>query len=635
MNTIGVRVHNRVQAVQHEYLQSESMAQLASGIPNLRMARSVESFSQPGVSPRKNSEPVDVISQSASSIWRPPPAWSEVDSWHHDEFNTARRSSRSKRESGVWDAFVLPGVSSPDQPLGLQEDSYFGHALTTPDDSAIQAVTPPFSPSLADVAEEPERFTSPRCAPQPPGKSPTTPKSPYFESFSFATHRSPPATFRSHSHSQSSPRAPVSSPRRSSTRPSSQMSETLGSGVARRTVRPNVHSRRNSNTWRAIEASWEDDVDYIYENALEADCDSAWDHAYDDNLSYGSQEESNQTDGHNVRYAMASDHTFAEPAACEMFSGTFRTSLLVPSTSSLPDLAPASAISASTTSTGLPTPSEPFRTTRFGADEGFLLTPSLLIPRDYKEASEATYEDLLDEYNGSDRHFPMIDASQSVNSSTRSSRVRFSRRSSYDSSMMSSVQGSGLWSYPARRSASSAGSVPDLVPSSRRTRKDQGFSLVMDNLSEQVASLEHFERSDAEDDITPPRRALEGQTFFTTDEEARETDTIQALMAPDLRESLEMAKQGSLPKASTGIEADSQASQKVACQSQRSLDRSPMRQHKLTLSDGAAKLLSGPSAAVQNVKKTARARATTTVQAQQPMLSLFPSPPRQTTQGVI
>jgi len=637
MTPLGERLHPRSQEAPHEWHQSEPVPPVAAGFPNLRMARSVESFSQPGVSPRKHSEPLNLVSQPAPSMWHPPPAWGEVDSWPHEEAKIARRSSRSKRESGVWDSFVLPGVSSPDQVLGNPEDSYFGHALTTPDDSAIHAVTPPFSPSLADVAEEPERFTSPRSPPPPPGRTPSTPKSPFFESFSFADHRSPPTTYRSHSHTLSSPRGRAPGSRRSSIRTSSQVSETLGSyGVARRTPRPNVPNRRNSNTWRAIEASWEDDVDYIYENALEADCDSAWDHLDDDNIHYDSQKETNHTnknqqDNRHTPYATAPDDTSAEPVACEMFSGTFRTSLLVPSTNSLPDLAPASAISASTTSTGLTTPSDSFNTNRSSLDEGFVLTPSLLIPQEYKEIREATYEDLLDEYDGSDRHFPMIDASQSVNGSTRSSRVRFSRRSSYDSSMMS-IQGSGLWSYPARRSASSAGSVPDLVPS-RRTRKDQGFSLVMDNLSEQVASLAHFEQGSVEDGMTPPGRALDGQTFFTADDETQETDRTRILVASELRESLELARRGSQPKTSVGTEAEPRASQKVIGEGPQRSDRSPMRQHKLTLSDSAAKLLSGPSITVPNAKGVSRTRAATTAHTQQPILSLFPSPPRQPIQS--
>ncbi|KAF2854243.1 hypothetical protein T440DRAFT_388382 [Plenodomus tracheiphilus IPT5] len=626
-SALGLRSQLHSPGVQHQWQQSEVIPQFTTARPNLRLARSMESFSQPGVSPRKHYEPLVLASPPRSSARQPPPqVRSESDCWQDEEITAARRSSRSKRESGVWDSFVLPGVSTPDQLSGIQEDSYFGHALTTPDDSAIHAMTPPFSPSLADVAEEPERFISPRPAPQPPGRTPTTPKSPYFESFSFSNHRSSVARARSDSQSQTSPHAP--SPRCSLTRPSSQMSDTLGSsGLTRRiSVRQAASNRSRSNTWRAIEESWEDDVDYIYENALEADCDNAWDYAYEDDLAQDNRADVSGYSIDQARHTLASNDTSGEPLAGDLFSGSFRTSLLVPSTSSLPDLAPASAISHSTTSTGLPTPSESFSTNRFGTEEGFVLTPSLLVPQEYKEAGEITYEDLLDEYNGSDRHYPMIDASQSVNSSTRSSRVRFSRRSSYDSSMMSSVQGSGLWSSPIRRSASSAGSVPELVPS-RRSRRDLGFSLVIDKLSEQVGALADCDQTNANDDLTPPGRALEGQTFFTTEDETHsEIDT--GSIASELKESLELAQRGSQLRTSTVTEDELRVSLDQARQGPQRSERSPMRQHKPALSDSAAKLLSGIPGAIQESKGKARKRAATTTQAQQPMLSLFPTPPR-------
>ncbi|KAH9859984.1 hypothetical protein IAQ61_011768 [Plenodomus lingam] len=634
-SAFNVRSYLRSPPTQHEWQQSDAIPQLAPTRPHLRSARSVESFSQPGVSPRKH-EPLVLASPPRSAARRHPPVQRvEAENWHDEESKTVSSSSRSKRESGVWDSFMIPGVSTPDQQLSdIQEDSYFGHALTTPDDSAIHAMTPPFSPSLADVAEEPERFASPRPAPPPPpGKTPSTPRSPYFETFSFANHHSMPTRARSDSLSQTSPHA--SNTRCAMPRPSSQMSDTLGySGVPHRdSLRENMSTRRTSNTWRAIEESWEDDVDYIYENALEADCDSAWDRAYDDDRYLDLQSGSSRNSMQRARYTMASQDTTGEPSTGDRFSGSFRTSLLVPSTNSLPDLAPASAMSASTTSTGLPTPCNSFSANRFGADEGFVLTPSLLIPEEYKDAGEVTYEDLLDEYNGSDRHFPLLDASQSVNSSTRSSRVRFSRRSSYDSSMMSSIQSSGLWSSPVRRSASSAGSVPDLVPS-RRARQDQSFSMMIDKLSEQVAGVKHFDQSTMDDDVTPPGRHFGSQTFFTVEEDAQGVSAKTGSILSELKESLELARHGSQRRKSTAAEEEQSASQdhQPLPDSQR-LERSPVRQHKLTLSDGAAKLLSESPVTNHEPKVKARNRAATTTAVQQPMLRLFPTPPRHTTRS--
>jgi hypothetical protein len=309
--------------------------------------------------------------------------------------------------------------------------------------------------------------------------------------------------------------------------------------------RPTVN-RRQSNTWRAIEESWEEDVDYIYDNALEADCEHEWDQSFDD----------------DIEQTQSQDATpFAQ----------FRSSLLVPSANNVPELMPTSAVSTSTASAGLRTPLDNLNVNRFSRDVGFVFSPSLLVPPEYKDAHEFSYEDLLDEYAGSDRHFPLIDASQSTTSSARSSRVRLSRRSSYDSSVMSSTQGSGLWSFPIRRSASSAGSVPELVPSRRNRKEDE------------MAQNEHSIETELRVSLDSARRG------------SHQHNNVEELKMP-------LSRQGSDRSA-----------------------RDPARQHKPALSDSAAKLLSTSTKEDHTMKRT---RATTVTQPRSPMLSLFPSPPR-------
>jgi hypothetical protein len=369
------------------------------------------------------------------------------------------------------------------------------------------------------------------------------------------------------------------------------MSDTLGSAnLTRRTSLRKFAQRRQSNTWRAIEESWEEDVDYIYDNALEADCDFEWDRASDDGA-----DQSQRLD------IVLAHHRDTAANSANLGSGNLRSSPLVPSTSNVPELVPTTAMLTSTLSTGLPTPSNSFYASRYGGDMGYAISPSLLLPQEFKDTDEVTYEDLLDEYAGSDRHFPMLDARQSTTSSARSSHVRLSRRSSYDSSLMSSAQS---WSSPIRRSASSAGSVPELIPS-RRSRKDMGFSLVVDQLSEQIAYL----NQDKEDDNITLSGRMEGRTFFASDDEsldAEEHDRIRTnhtTVEEDLKTSLDLARQGS--------------------------QRSTRRQHKQALSEGAAKLLSAPATKKEQPAKL-RSRATTTTQPRSPMLSLFPAPPRNT-----
>ncbi|KNG47213.1 pak-box p21-rho-binding protein [Stemphylium lycopersici] len=575
----------------------------------LRLARSIESFSQPGVSPRKHTQAPSITTPPLISPRLP------LDPAYDDKMSNARRLSRSKRESGIWDSFALSAVTTPDPLPEIEEDtSYFGHALTTPDDSAIHATTPPFSPSLADVAEEPERFFSPRPAPQPPFRASGSPNLSYFGSFSFQNQQTPLGN-RTQSQGQFdvSPRAEATS-----SRPSSQQSDTLGStSVARRMSIRRPHNRRQSNTWRAIEESWEEDVDYIYDNALEAECDFEWDRASDSGADY--------TQIPAIAYAHNNRESQVIPTNTGCFeSDSFRSSLLVPSKSIVPELDPTSTISISTLSTGLPTtPSDLFNSNHYSGGTGFVLSPSLLVPQEYKDTREVTYEDLLDEYAESDRHFPMLDNGPSATSSARSSHVRLSRRSSYDSSLMSSVQGSGLWSSPVRRSASSAGSVPDLVPS-RRNRKELGFSLIVDQMADQIESLRE------DNDVTPPGRSLEGRTFFASDDETTQDEGRSSiLIESEVKASLDLARRGSQRANKLTAEEELETSLNLVRQDLQRSEPAPTRQHKPTFSDGAAKLLS-PSHVVKEQPAKPRSRAATTVQPRSPILSLFPQPPRAT-----
>ncbi|KAL6706684.1 hypothetical protein ACN47E_005226 [Coniothyrium glycines] len=509
--------------------------------PALRLARSVESFSQPSIIPRRQQH-----SQSVTSLPRLNPRANSVEVDH-----TSRNPARSKRESGIWDHFALSTALTPEDQLSdvQRTSSYFGHALTTPDDSAIHAMTPPFSPSLADVAEEPERFVSPRPAPPPPPKSPTTPKSPFFEDFALNDHQAMVSKPRGRGQSFSSLLNQASP----TTRPSSQNSETLGSqrSLRRDISRRSSAARRQSNTWRAIEESWEDDVDFIYENALEADCDFEWDRAPDRTSSIDRAEPQHHTDVGSSHTATIKSEPWSKASASAVSleeppsPGAFRASLLVPSTSHMSDLLPTSAASTSISETNVTNSGVSSEADASAADHGFVLNPSLLIPQEYKENGDISYEDLLNEYEGSDSHFPSLNARASTSSSARSSHVRSSRRSSYDSSLISSAQSSGMWSSPVRRSASSAGSVPDLVPSSRRSRKDVGFSLVGDQLSEQVASLRQLnEDEEDDDDATPPGRDMEDRIFFSS-EDSSPSELPRKPLEDNLRDSLELARQSS------------------------------------------------------------------------------------------
>jgi hypothetical protein len=565
---------------------------------SIRMTRSVESFSQPGLSPRSHRHTQSISGQSRVSSRLP---LTRIDDLPEESFENNKplpqppSRARSNRQSGFWDKFapLSPPTVGDKLPSMSEEPSYVAHAVTTPDDSAIHPMTPPFSPDFLHMAEEPEQFTNPRSAPPPPARSP---RSPLFESFSFSSNQRPSLS-RSNSRRNSNPRGPI-------TRPISQMSETLGSPPRKSVARRPPSVRRQSNTWRVIEESWEDDVDFIYDNALEADCDFDWDHS-SDTEAYEDRERTPEQQ--NVKTSFVPSPY--EPSAYQTSTSSAFPPLLVPSPSSVPELESRSAVSTSTDN-GARTPSDFFNPMGFRKEslaEGFSLTPSLLVPADFKEqvAHEEAYDDILADYEDSDRHFPLLDASQSISSSTRSSRVRSSKRSSYDSSLMSASHMSGSWNSPIRRSASSSGSLPELVHS-RRARKD--FNLVVDRLSEQVASCASFNNDDMEDlednDKTPPGRQSHEQTFFTSEAQS-EDEHLTVSIEGEMRASLELARRGSTRSS-----------------------RAPLHHHKYASSDGAAKLLATPLQQPPNPRSRAASSSNVVRPNRQPYLSLFPAPPK-------
>jgi hypothetical protein len=576
------------------------------GRKTLRLSRSVESFSQPGVRSR--------VHRHTQSAVAPPRTSSRLALTRIDDLPEEFPSSNcsSSRSSGMWDHVVpLSPPTNGEQLAPIADEADFvGHAVTTPDDSAI-SVTPPYTPGLENVPEEEERFFNPRPAPRPPLRSQRS-RPPSFDAFSFRTSpRSPISRTNGRG-------SPLTSPKNTSqrgpiTRPISQMSDTLGSpALCRRGSVRRSPPRRLSNTWRALDDSWEEDIDFMYDHEMEAGCDWDWDRGSDNGsedreLTPGREVERPRSpnDEESCSASIASEDE--STVQTRFLQSAFRPSLLVPSTSSVPELESRSAVSASTADSGIRTPSDyfPHQTTLVSAPapfteaEGFTLTPSLLVPQDFKEQSmrEEMYEDLLAEYESSDRHFALLDASQSVASSSRNSHIRSSKRSSYDSSLVS-TQGSGSWSSPVRRSASSSCSLPELVHS-RRARKN--FDMVVDHLSEQVASFASFEEDEIlenDDDTTPPGRQLNAsRTFFAADEDHDEV----------------------IPNSTSVSEFSPSASQP---------------HHKHAASDGAAKLLASPMQNAQSSETALKTRkraasSSTALRANRPaQLSLFPQPPR-------
>ncbi|KAF2811440.1 uncharacterized protein BDZ99DRAFT_487227 [Mytilinidion resinicola] len=589
-----------------EYFTQGTPSPVLGARPSLRHSRSVESFSQPVVKARHRlSQSVNPPPRSSSRM-----ALERIDDSQEQSAETGYAASlrgRYSRVSAAFDRSTPPSRPSTAGSLSTvtAEATFIAQAVTTPDDTAIPALSPGFTSDLENVPEEPERFFNPRPAPQPPLKSPS------FEGYKLPQW-SPTSRSTSRTSSYGTPKS--FSQRSPKARPTSQMSDTLGSPIQLRSGkssnRQSPAAKRQSVYWKNIDESWEDDIDYCYEHAAEADCDYDWDRNSIECDEEKDRPVSPRTQPNDVSQSpthspITEEEDDDEVMQTRFFPGVFRPSLLVPSATSLPELDHRSALSTSTVDTGALTPSDVFssapvheaRVTSYMESEGFSLTPSLLVPQDFKYQSmrEEMYEDLLAEYEHSDHHYPILDTAQSVSGSSRSSRTRLSKRSSYDSSLLS---GQGSISSPVRRSASSSGSLPELVHS-RRGRKI--LDLMVDQLSEQAHTFAHLDEDDEDDGVDRPSTATE-RTFFADDDDHTPTQ-----------------------------DEDSQKLEPVSAPATAPTPSAPAH-HERAASDGAAKLLSSASRAPITSTKT-RARAASAATAYKPKqqtytLSLFPAPPK-------
>lgn len=239
------------------------------------------------------------------------------------------------------------------------------------------------------------------------------------------------------------------------------------------------------------EDSWDNAIDYAYEHEAEADCEYQWDRC--------SVEDDNATIGENPS-------THVEPPVLELhmeddersvYHGRFRPSLLVPSAFDVPELSP---MSSASTPSDPHTPSNFLRpnhirstshASSFKESHGFTLSPSLLIPSDFKMQMEqdSLYEEQfhnqttsasifaresyihsispVDESTSSTASFRSSDFSRGSARSSSSTRISGTNsRGSQDSIML---LGRSASIGQAHRSIGSASSLPDLIPSALRS----------------------------------------------------------------------------------------------------------------------------------------------------------------------
>ncbi|KAG0652083.1 hypothetical protein D0Z07_1444 [Hyphodiscus hymeniophilus] len=401
---------------------------------------------------------------------------------------------------------VVPARPPPLPLWSEQQHDHFSdqpvpQAVTTPGDEAWPLITPGGNfGDLADVQEEEEDYLGSRRS-----------------RISTAS-----AELRA---SKSVPALRMRSYEQAMDRPETSMSTTLGRSPSSGTV---IAPKSPLTPGFDLNDDWEKDVDYCYENELEADCDYQWDKcSVEDNAIANAPQP--LVEQPSLKLHLEDDHR-------SVYHGRFRPSLLVPSAYEVPELSP---MSSESTTSDPRTPSNflrpghvrsPSHASSFKESHGFNLSPSLLIPSDFQSQidQDSLYDDHFrnhttsvsifapDPYNHSISPF---DEATSSTASYRSS--NFSRGSARSSS---STRISGAHSRTsqdsvlllsraasvsrAHRSVSSASSLPDLIPSSMRRSVLTDFDLAASSGSLDMEVGDEIVRASPEPEIVDPSSGL-------------------------------------------------------------------------------------------------------------------------------
>ena len=453
--------------------------------------------------------------------------------------------------------------------LGEADESCVGHAVTTPDDTAYPLKPNAFgSPGVdvADVPDEDEGYSWIR-APTP-----------------ISLHSSPGSAIR---HSKSLP----------NTR-SIGKDLTLSFQLTSVDAQPFGHSvygpctdsfLQTSDQWmeeipvvqrmsqrmsvglKGIDDHWEDDIDYCYEHAAEADCDFDWNRRSVDAADLISSMGVAKASGNRLR-RISIDHprdndssngdTVIGSQVTTERADSFSQSHQGLSRLSIPGLGTSSAESLQSSAVSVSEVNTPSQITmsarRFNlagrsskGSDMFPLTPSLLIPHDFENQMlhEGMYHELIVDGAASKHHYPLYDHRVETRLPRSDSLL------SNDSPLSKCTsQDSGVVSRPAsihghNRNNESFGSLPELLHSNTSREK---LDKVAEQLAEHIASLNNCDGSS--DELAPsapsPRKrnnnlakevahklVLKTSTSFNSIEEDEEgADTVVTpLASPDCR----------------------------------------------------------------------------------------------------
>lgn len=429
---------------------------------SLKYSRSIENFSQP--SPGAYKAPT-------SPLGPPPRVSSRL--FRHDQFKCNQEGPAPEDSAVTSCQKSSPIVGNVSQVDDSYNFSNAPHAVTTPDETALTLRSFPFGSSgteLADVPEEDEH-----CLKRLSSGSGLR------HSRSFPNPRS-----LSYRHSQTLP--PITAGEQHSMpfdgpTINDDPLPCIDQPFDDVPVRPR-YSRRVSVGPKGIDASWEEDIDYCYEHAAEADCEFDWESVPRDDEKRDSLNakqasslnvESTLDDLINEYENICSPKSDRKDAQIYLSpADTISLQNLPPLQTLMPDLVHSSANSARSPNSSIPsalTPAQLFPTAQSVSlpaknTKNFDFSPSFLIPKDYESQmlQGDLYENILGEEHIPEHHYPVHDLSfdsiSSRDDSPRSSGSPISKCNSQDSIMYTSVL-----AMRRARKADSVGSLPDLVHS--------------------------------------------------------------------------------------------------------------------------------------------------------------------------
>lgn len=356
----------------------------ALGMQPLRQIRSAEQFSP--VIP-----PIQTAGPPKRPLHRPPPLDPALFP-PAAKFNLPLLSNRSINDE--WDT-LLPFYENR-SPQFNPIDALLGsrRPVALPDIVPDQIKSPMFHPPLEQVPEEPEGTLSNRQSKDITHHSSIR----HAKSSPMLSRNGSKSSFRKWSH--------IPPAHKFIERPTSHGSDTLGDSIR---LSNHPHVRRNGmieDGTKDRAPSWEDDIDYCYEHAAEADCDFDWnnvsrfdesdhDDLYHDDGPYTYALMQKDINNKNKNHSVGSTVSSSEGESYRLPNRVYK----VPSKDALPELEYRSSHSTSTNSVSLMTPSEKFSFPSSESGNSQRLSdkdnaPSQLL---YAERSEAQMHQLYDQ----------------------------------------------------------------------------------------------------------------------------------------------------------------------------------------------------------------------------------------------